>query len=506
MVHDHGNDDHERVRTERDLFLRLLQLGLHAEIDPFLRDALALIVEAVGARLAYLELQLDSAGARAMRWFAAHGLGDDDLERVRGAISSGIIAEAVATGTTITTPSALLDPRFADRGSVRVGNIEAVLCAPIEAGLPLGVLYLQGHSGAGPFSEHDRATVETFARSVAPLADRLVSRHRHAHDPTLDIRERLRCEAVIGRSAGLASLLAQVALVAPLDVSVLLTGESGTGKSQIARVIHDNSPRARGPFVELNCGALPVDLIESELFGSLPGSHSTAVRRIDGKVTAAEKGTLFLDEIGDLAPAAQAKLLQLLQSHQYYPLGSTRPIDADVRVIAATNVDLNTAVAEKRFREDLFYRLNVLPLRMPALCERRDDIAELATYFVGMASARHTLPKLELSNNALRAAELADWPGNIRQLANAVEAAIIRASGDGSRRIEAHHLFPGSTADSLMDSTNLTFQEATRRFQAHLLRDALDAHEWNVAAVAQHLDLARSHLYTLIRAFGLKRG
>ena len=507
MHHDRdGIDDHERTRTERDLYLRLLQLGLHAEIDPFLRDALALIVEAIGARLAYVQLQPDASGARAMRWFAAHGMGDDDVERVRSVISSGIIAEAIATGTTVTTPSALLDPRFAERGSVRVGHIEAVLCAPIEAGTPLGVLYLQGHSGAGPFSERDRATVELFARCLGPLADRLVSRHRHAHDPTLDIRERLRCGGVIGRSPALAALLAQVALAAPLDVSVLLTGESGTGKSQIARVIHDNSPRARGPFVELNCGALPVDLIESELFGALPGSHSTAVRRIDGKVTAAEKGTLFLDEIGDLAPTAQAKLLQLLQSHQYYPLGGTRPVDADVRVIAATNVDLNAAVADKRFREDLFYRLNVLPLRMPSLSERRDDIAELAAFFSASASGRHGLPKLELSSNAVRAAELADWPGNIRQLANAVEAATIRATGDGSHRIEAHHLFPGSAGDALEDTASLTFQEATRRFQAHLLRGALDANEWNVASVAQKLDLARSHLYALIRAFGLKRG
>lgn len=499
-----GTDDHERVRAERDLYRRLLQLGQHSEIDPFLRDALALIVDAVGARLAYVELQPDATRARSLRWFAAHAMEDADVERVRNAISSGIIAEALATGATVSTPSALLDPRFAERGSVRIGHIEAVLCAPIEAGSPLGVLYLQGHVGAGAFSDRDRDTVEIFARSLAPLADRLMSRHQSAHDPTLDIRDRLRCGGVIGRSAALALALGQVALAAPLDVSVLLTGESGTGKSQIARVLHENSPRARGPFVELNCGALPVDLIESELFGALPGSHSTAVRRIDGKVAAAEKGTLFLDEIGDLAPTAQAKLLQLLQSHQYFPLGGTHPVKADVRVIAASNIDLNAAVAEKRFREDLFYRLNVLPLRMPTLRERRDDIADLAAYFSGAASARHGLPKVDLSSNAIRAAELADWPGNIRQLANAVEAATIRASGDGSQRIETHHLFPG-TVDPLADATSLTFQEATRRFQAHLLREALDTNEWNVTLVAQRLDLARSHLYALIRTFGLKR-
>jgi transcriptional regulator with GAF, ATPase, and Fis domain len=498
-------DDLERTRCERDLYYRLLHLGVHGEIKPFLNEALQLIVEAIGARLAYFELQVDRTGSRAMRWFAAHGLGEREIDHVRGVISTGIVAEALATGNTIVTPSAFLDPRFAERSSVRIGMIEAVLCAPIEASSPLGVLYLQGHPGAEPFSEHDRETVELFARVVSPLAERLISRERSINDPTLDIRERLRCTGVIGRSESLANLLGQIALIAPLDVSVLLTGESGTGKSQVARVIHENSPRARAPFVELNCGALPETLIESELFGAMPGAHSTAVRRMEGKVAAAEKGTLFLDEIGDLAQPSQAKLLQLLQSRQYYPLGSSRPVPADVRVIAATNVDLNAAVSERRFREDLFYRLQVLPLRMPSLAERRDDIPELAGYFCGAASDRHGLPKLEVSPNALRAAELADWPGNIRQLAHALEAALIRATGEGARRIESHHVFPGSLEDTIGDTSSLTFQEATRRFQSRMLRDALDANNWNVAQVAQRLDLARSHLYTLIRAFGLKR-
>jgi Nif-specific regulatory protein len=499
------DDEPERTRSERDLYLRLLQLGSHGELTPLLDEALALIVDAIGARLAYLELNVDGNASRAMRWFASHNLDDAEIERVRSQISSGIIAEALASGRTIATPSALHDPRFSTRASVRVAMIGAVLCTPIEANGPLGVLYLQAHPGARAFSEHDRATVELFARSLAPLADRLVARAERTVDPTLDVRERIRCNGVIGRSDALAAVLGQIALIAPLDVSVLLTGESGTGKSQIARVIHDNSPRARAPFVELNCGALPEALIESELFGAMPGAHSTAVRRIEGKIAAAEHGTLFLDEIAELTPAAQAKLLQLLQSHQYYPLGSPRPLIAHVRVVAATNIDLNAAVSERRFREDLFYRLQVLPLRMPTLAERRDDVAALAMYFCGAASDRHGLPKLELSANAIRAVELADWPGNVRQLAHAVEVALIRATGEGARRVEVHHLFPGALDDPPGDPPSLTFQEATRRFQARLLRDALDTDNWNVAQVAQRLDLARSHLYTLIRAYGLKR-
>jgi Nif-specific regulatory protein len=422
---------------------------------------------------------------------------------VRSVISSGIIAEALATGSRIVTPSAMLDSRFGDRASVKVGQIEAVLCVPIEAASPLGVLYLQGHSGAGPFSDESLATVELFARHLAPLADRLIAHQRATGDATRDIRAKLRADNVVGKSESLANLLREIALIAPLDVSVLLTGESGTGKSQIARVIHENSRRVRGPFIELNCAALPEALIESELFGALPGSHSTALRRLEGKVSAAERGTLFLDEIGDLSHGAQAKLLQLLQSRQYYPLGGVRPVTADIRLIAATNVDLKAAVAERRFRDDLIYRLQVLPLRVPALDERREDIEDLCHFFAGGACDRHGLPKLGLSRNAIRAAELSDWPGNVRQLAHAVEAAMIRATGEGARSIESHHLFPRAGDDHDRESA-LSFQEMTRRYQARVLHEALESHGWNVAQVAERLGLARSHLYTLIRAFGLK--
>jgi Nif-specific regulatory protein len=214
---------------------------------------------------------------------------------------------------------------------------------------------------------------------------------------------------------------------------------------------------------------------------------------------------VLLDEIGDLALPAQAKVLHLLQSKQYYPLGSSKPVHANVRVIAATNIDLQRAVAERRFREDLLYRLQVLPVRVPSLRERTDDIAELAAHFCTTACERHALPWLELSRGAIRAAESAEWPGNVRQLANAVEAAAIRAAGDRVTFIERAHLFPESAAPQAEDNEAVTFQEATRRFQARLLREALEDAGWNVMEVARRLDLARSHVYNLIHAFGLAR-
>ena len=496
-----------KLQRERDLYLRLLSLGQQRELEPFLREALRLIVEVAEARQGYLELHDEENGADTPEWWIAHGLSNEEIANVRAAISGGIIAAALATGQTIITPSALLDPRFSGRDSVRLGKIEAVLCAPIGEDPPRGVLYLQASASSGVFSEEARACAETFARHLAPLADRLLAQQRRQveSDPTRSLRETFRLDGVIGRSPALAAVLRQVALVAPLDVSVLLTGESGTGKSQLARVIHDNGPRAGQPFVELNCAALPENLVESELFGALPGAHSTAARRIEGKVAAAERGTLLLDEIGELAPQAQAKLLQLLQSKEYYPLGANKPVHADVRLIAASNTDLQRAVAERRLREDLFYRLQVLPVRVPTLAERCEDIPELAAYFCRSACERHGLPLLELSRNAERALQSAEWPGNVRQLAHAVEAAAIRAAGEGVTRIERAHLFPEAAAQPADASAPLTFQEATRRFQERLLRESLQATEWNVVETARRLDLARSHIYNLIRAFGLER-
>ena len=497
-----------KASQERDLYLRLLDLGRQLRLESFLAEALHLVVEIAGVRQGYLELLDEEDGAETPRWWIAHGLSDAEIEGVRAAISRGIIAEALASGQTIVTPSALLDPRFFERPSVLEGQIEAVLCAPIGDDPPRGVLYLQGRAEAGPFSDDDMARAERFARHIAPLVDRLLAeRNRERRDdPTAPLRKRLRLEGVIGRSDALAAALRQVALVAPLDVSVLLTGESGTGKSQIARVIHDNGPRAAQPFVELNCAALPEMLIESELFGALPGAHSTATRRIEGKVAAAEHGTLFLDEIGDLSLTAQAKLLQLLQSKQYYPLGAPQPVQADIRMIAATNQDLAGAVSERRFREDLYYRLKVLPLRIPSLAERRDDVPELAAFFCVAACERHGLPRLTLSRDAQRAVQWAEWPGNVRQLGHAMEAAAIRAAGMGAGQIEREHLFLGTAVSGPGTEGPPTFQQATRRFHAQLIRQALQETGWNVSETARRLDLARSHLYSLIRAFGLERG
>jgi Nif-specific regulatory protein len=498
----------ERVQRERDLYRKLTLLGDHADVEGFLTDALAAIVEVSGAAHGLIEVYDEHDGLAERRWLATHGLLADQVESVRATVSRGIIAQTLAAGTTVMTASALLDPRFAERESVQVGRIEAVLCAPIGDAARLGVLYLQGRVAEGPFTADDREVAEIFAHHLGPILQRLLLRRREhrSEDATREVRGRLSCESLVGRSVALARLLEQLASVAPLDVTVLLTGGSGTGKSLVARVIHDNSPRRGARFVAVNCAALPEALVESELFGALPGAHSTATRRIEGKVAAAEHGTLLLDDVTELPLPAQAKLLQLLQTRTYYALGAGRPSTADVRVIAATNADLERAVAEKRFRADLFYRLHVVPVRVPSLQERRDDVDELASRFCARAVARHGLPNIVLSSQALRMLRAMEWPGNVRQLEHAVEAAVIRAAAQDHAQVEVAHLTAMPEAPPAAGTSGaLTFQEATRRFQADFVQKVLDDCDWHVSEAARRLDIARSHLYNLIRAFGLAR-
>ena len=507
-----SNDDASAVDIvhlvrERDLYRQLLDLGGRDEIKPFLEEALGLIVELSGARRAYIELRDEADGVEAPGFWIARGFSEDDVAGIRARFSQGVIAEAVATRRTVVAASARNDPRFKDRGSVQEKGIEAILCAPIGVDPPLGVLYLQDRDKSGPFTEDDRLRAETFARHLSAFADRLLTRHRRQveDDKTVAVRRGLRADGVIGRSAELARVLEQAAQVAPHNVTVLITGPCGTGKTQLARVIHENSRRHGRPFIEVNCAALPEALIENELFGAEPGAHSTATRKIEGKVTAAEGGTLFLDEIGELTLGAQATLLRLLQSKEYSPLGSTRTFAANVRVIAATNVDLKTAVLRHEFREDLLFRLQVMPIRIPALAERREDIGALAHYFCQRAVEDHELANLRISPGALRAIEAAEWPGNIRELANAVSAAALRSTWEQSLVIEHRHVFPEGLPGSGATGVRLTYQQATRLCQERCVRDALETSHWNVAEAAKLLDVTRAHVYNLIRAFALDR-
>jgi Nif-specific regulatory protein len=497
-----GDSDYEKLRQERDLYVGLLGLNDREHPEPFLDEALGLIIGVLGADHGYLEVFDPNEGPT---WWRAAGCSDEQVERIRTIVSRGIIQEALAQGEAIVCPSAILDPRFRDRPSVQASQIEAVLCVPIVQRTPIGVLYMQGRRAGGSFSESEVDRARAFARHLGPLVEGLFIRSRQRKaDEVAPFRARLRIDDVVGVSAALAQVLREVELVSPLDVAVLVTGETGTGKTQLARVIHENGRRRGRRFVELNCATIQEQLLESELFGTTQGAFTGATRR-EGKVAAAEGGTLFLDEVAELSLPAQAKLLQFLQTKQYYPLGSSTPCTADVRFIAATNIDLEERVRERRFRNDLLFRLQVLSVRMPALSERRADIAPLAQCLCARAQRSHGLPERELSPGAIRAIEAAEWRGNVRELANVIEVAAIRAAGEGAKAVEVTHVFAPVASASAANRAPLTFQEETRRFQAALVSRALESADWNVAATARTLDLTRAHVYNLINAFGLSR-
>jgi len=503
-----GDAGRDRLSSERDLLWQLLELGLQDDVDEFLGRALGLLIEVVGARRGYIELRDPARDEGPPAYALLHGMDEQALSA--DDFSRSVIARTFATGETVVTASARTDPRFSESGSVRMHALEAVLCAPMGHTPVVGVIYLQDRREAGPFSEDDRARAELFARHVGRMADRLLlrTRQRDAQDPTLPLRRKLEVQNLIGSSAALAHVLQQVAAVAPLNIGVLLTGDSGTGKTVLARAIHDNSPRASGPFVEVNCATLPAELAENELFGAVAGAHSTARNRAAGKVEAAEGGTLFLDEVGELPVHAQAKLLQVLQSNVYYKLGDTTERYADVRVVAATNADLKAAVRERRFREDLYYRLSVFPIRVPSLEERREDVPALSAYWCKATSESNALPLIPLSPGALLALEHARWPGNVRQLSHVVQRGVVRAVAEGAARVERRHLFPEEAengGDDERDAEGFSFEVATRAFQKRLLLETLVREGWNVAAAARRLELTRAHVYNLLKTFGITR-
>jgi two-component system, NtrC family, response regulator HydG len=315
---------------------------------------------------------------------------------------------------------------------------------------------------------------------------------------------------LVGTAPALREALRVVQRVAPTDVTVLITGESGTGKEVIARALHDASRRTRGPFIALNCSALPAELIDSELYGHVRGAFTGADRDRQGLFAAADGGTLLLDEVGDLAPATQAKLLRALEERSITPVGATSPVSVDVRVLAATNRPLDSLVAQGSFRADLLYRLSVVHIHLPPLRERREDVPALAVHFIAHFAERHGRPALPLGEGARRALLAHDWPGNVRELRNAMERAVVLADGDV---IESADLPAPVTSSSAplrpaeAAIAELPYAEARARaldsFDRAFLGACLERSGGNVSAAARALGLHRQSLQKMLRRIGL---
>ena len=313
---------------------------------------------------------------------------------------------------------------------------------------------------------------------------------------------------IVGGSFQIRQVLERIEKVAPTEARVLVTGENGTGKELVARAIHRLSPRKEGPFVEVNCAAIPSELIESELFGHIKGSFTGAVSDRAGKFEQADGGTLFLDEIGDMSLAAQAKVLRALEEGVVSRVGGAKPVRVDVRVVAATNKKLEDEIAGGAFREDLFYRLNVVPIVLPPLRERRDDIPMLVKHFTDRTARADGLPPRSFSPEAVARLQDLPWPGNVRELRNTVERLLILSASDPIRREDVDQLVAGRPEGMGLGSELLstaTFNEFKERAERAYILQKLREHDWNVSETARAVDMPRSNLYKKIEKYELVR-
>jgi Nif-specific regulatory protein len=404
-----------------------------------LRDAFGKIMQIISDKLDMHRgtlVLLDESTGR-LRTEAAVGLAQDDIERNRFALGEGITGNVVATGRARVVTDIRNDPDFLNRtgrlGMDSSNQQISFLCVPIRIeGRTAGALAVDKPYISDERLRNDQTFLDIIAAFLAQAIqiNRMVMRQKEElleenAQLRAQVRDRYRFENIIGDSPAMHEVFATVGQVANSRATVLLLGETGTGKEMIAKAIHYNSPRRDKPFIRVNCGALTGTLLESELFGHVKGSFTGAIKDKIGRFEAADGGTIFLDEIGTMEPVLQVKLLRVLQEREFERVGDTAVVKVDVRVIAATNVDLQEEVAKQNFREDLFYRLNVVSIYLPPLRNRREDIPRLIDYFLDKYNVVNDRKLRRISREMLNVLLRYPWPGNVRELENAIERAVV---------------------------------------------------------------------------------
>lgn len=444
----------------------------------------------------------------------AHILIVDDEEGIRESLVSilrdeGYQAEALASGEEALQRLAhggiavvLLDIWLKGMdGLETLGQIQALPQPP-------AVIIISGHGNietavrATKLGAYDFVEKPLSLERITVLVRNAVQQ-RHLQEENQDLRAELgHRNQVIGESVPMKALRQQIAVTAPTNSRVLIYGESGTGKELVARALHAASLRSNGPFVEMNCAAIPEELIESELFGHVKGSFAGATEDKVGKFQKADGGTLFLDEVGDMSLRTQSKVLRVLEQQRFEPVGSNQTVSVDARVIAATNKNIEQEIARGAFRQDLFYRLNVIPFYVPPLRDRKADIPALAAHFLGEFCADYGRRLKEISPAAMEILLRYPWPGNVRELRNLVERMVIICP---QQRIEPHHLppelFRGATESP--HQPYATLQEARSAYEREFILRKLQEYRWNMSQTAQALGLERSHLYRKLKSLGI---
>jgi Nif-specific regulatory protein len=426
----------ELLRTELETLYQVSQvLSRSLDLKDTLNNVLRVLHDSVGLERGMVCLTEAESGE--LQVSAAHGLSAVITEDVRYRVGEGVVGMILEEGEPIVLPRIADEPRFLGR----LGIYEpegALIGVPIRiARQTVGVFVAQPAAGAEILLDEYTHFLEMVANLIgqAVRLNQDVQREKASLTEERDslrrtVRGQYGFDNIIGHTQPMRRVFEQARLVAKWNTTVLIRGETGTGKELIANAIHYHSPRGRGPFVKLNCASLPENLLESELFGHEKGAFTGAISQRKGRFEQADGGSLFLDEIGEVSAAFQAKLLRVLQEGELERVGGTRTVKVDVRVIAATHRDLETDVAQGKFREDLYYRLNVMPIYLPALRERMEDIPDIARFLVGKIGKSQGR-ELEMTDSALRVLMHHDWPGNVRELENCLERAAVM-SEDGT--------------------------------------------------------------------------
>ncbi len=438
----------------------------------------------------------------------AHGIPKSALDKGKYKLGEGITGQVIQTGKAVSVPKISKDPRFLNRTATRrkeAGRELSFICVPIKRETQvIGALSVDREYSPDYPLEKGEKLLSVIAAMIATQVIHL-ERMRMEKEKLRSENERLQAELqrkfhiknIIGNSNKMREVFLMISQVAESNATVLIRGESGTGKELVANAIHYNSKRSRHPFIKLNCAAIPANLIESELFGHEKGAFTGAVHQKTGKFELADKGTLFLDEIGSIGPDLQVKLLRVLQEKEIERVGGSAPIRVDVRIIAATNRNLEQAVSEGAFRSDLYYRINVFPIYMPPLRERKTDILVLAEYFLEKSAAEHGKTILRFSTPAIDMLMSYHWPGNVRELENCIERAVLLCE---DQVIHSHHLPPTlQTAQTSDTAPDESLESAIERLEKEMIIDALKNNRGNITQAAKSLN-------TTARKLGYKAG
>ncbi|HHM23826.1 MAG TPA: sigma-54-dependent Fis family transcriptional regulator [Bacteroidetes bacterium] len=488
---------------ERDLYRALLaiseEINTIREPQELLRRILDIAMQTLNASRGFIILKEEQDGP-GYSVAVARNLSHQDLEDLSG-FSSSVVQNVLREGQSILSYDAQEDERFKGADSIVIHRIQSVAAVPLRLKNEIiGAIYLDHTGRMGHFDQAGLEFLTAFANQAAIAIEnaRLFEMLRNENETLRSqVEEKYRFEGIIGRSAAMERVFHLMEKVINTDATVLIEGESGTGKELVARALHYSGPRKRGPFIAVFCGALSESLLESELFGHRKGAFTGAREDKKGLLEAADQGTVFLDEISEVGLAVQTKLLRFLQEGEIKRVGDTQIRRVNVRVIAATNKNLEEEVRAGRFREDLFYRLNVIRLRLPPLRERQGDIPLLAQHFLEKYARRMGKPLKGFRPEAMRLLESHSWPGNVRELENTVERAVILA-GDEWIGPDDLQLPETVEAQKAADSAPKTLREAEREFVLKTLK-RLDG---NISRAAKELGVSRRWLHYRLKEWG----